>query len=103
MIETLEQVWSRMLGRVRYPEVMRRGKDGENYYVSHWDWQAGPRCGETWSPNEGTRVAALIELGENLAEIAQAPPPSRAPLETALLARARALLDRLDREPEKAK
>ncbi len=94
--EILEQVWSRMLGRVRYPDRFSGGFDGIQYFASHWARGIGHRCGRTWSPHEGSRTGALVHLGEMLSQLAEAPPPSRKAMEVGLVAEARTLLARLE-------
>ncbi|HEV8114069.1 MAG TPA: hypothetical protein VGR31_14960 [Planctomycetota bacterium] len=98
--EILDQVWSRMLGRVRYPAQLMGGFDGTTYHVSHWNSETGFRSGTTWSPEANTRTAALIHLAEEMRDLAEAVPTARASMETALVADARTLLTRLDRLAE---
>jgi hypothetical protein len=68
--DIFEEVWWRLLGRVRYSDSIR-GDDGATYYVSHWARGIGFRSGETWSPDETTRPAALVRLADHLRTFAE--------------------------------
>lgn len=94
--DLLEEVWWRMLGRVRYPEKSRSGKDGTTYHFAQWIVGA-VRSGEAWSPDEGTRVDALVTLGEHMRDLAIAEPDARTALEDSLVRDACSLLDRIEK------
>ena len=95
-VELLVRVWDRMLARVRYPKESTAGRyDGVMYFAAHW----GPdsydeRSGETWSPDEGTRTRAFVEIAEAMGDLARSIPVHRPAKEAALAAAARSLLKR---------
>jgi hypothetical protein len=97
--DVLEQTWWGMLARVRYREHTLSVRDGADYFVSQWAHGA-VRSGQTWSPEKGTRTAALIQLAEKMRDLAKAPTESRSDLERALASEARALLGRLRERSE---
>lgn len=97
--DVLEQVWWRMLGRVQYPENPTLGFDGTHYDFAH-SIRGAFRCGEIWSPGEGTRSAALVGIGMRMRELATAPPKSRPEIERVLVQQAKALLKRIDEAAE---
>jgi hypothetical protein len=90
--DLLEKVWWEMLGRVHYPEAPRWGADGVIYHVMHWKAGVGTRSGQTWSPEDGTRTAALINIAEEMRSLADVPNKDK---ELHLQASARTLLSRL--------
>jgi hypothetical protein len=98
--EALDAVWSGMLQRTRHPDEATCGNDGTTYHVAHWQIGIGYRAAETWSPDEGTRAAALIGLAERMARLAEAPGPECRELEDELLASARSLLEGIRRAEE---
>ena len=81
-----------MLERVRYPDAPRDGEDGVSYHVSHWSTDLGFRSGQTWSPPEGSRPDALVNLSERMRAFAEAP---SAQAEARLRSAATALLTRI--------
>jgi hypothetical protein len=89
--DLLEEVWGRMLERVRYPRTPWEGEDGIRYHASHWS-QGSVRSGQTWSPPDGSRPSALVKLSGKMAAFAQSP---SAEAEVQLQAAATALLARL--------
>jgi hypothetical protein len=96
--DTLEEVWWRMLGRTRYPRVVRDGQDGAFFSFASWRGGVGFRSGETWSPDDGSRTGALVALGDQMAEFAQAPSTKK---EQALGNAARRFLAGLGRQRDK--
>jgi hypothetical protein len=92
--DALEEVWWRMLSRIRYPQNRRDGTDGASYSLAHWRNGVAFMSGETWSPADGSRTRALVALGEQMAAFSQAPSAQK---EGALGADARRLLVRLSR------
>ena len=94
----LHEVWDRMLARVQYSKESSAGRlHGVMYFAAHW----GPdsydeRSGETWSPDEGTRTRAFVEIAEAMGDLARSVPVHRPAKEAALAAAARALLKRLE-------
>jgi len=93
--DLLESVWEGMLDRVRYPQEKRSGNDGTTYYVAHFR-PGSYRSGETWSPEEGTRTAALVQIGNAMAALAEAAPPERHAREGDVVAAALSLKERLE-------
>jgi len=93
--DALEQVWHEMLGRVRYANERTCGRDGTTYHVSHWGQRCGVRSGTTWSPDEGSRPAALVGLAEAMRDLALGAAADRCAKDLALAADARALLAQL--------
>jgi hypothetical protein len=89
--DLLEEVWGRMLERVRYPRTPWEGEDGIRYHASHWS-QGSVRSGQTWSPPDGSRPSALVKLSGQMAAFAQSPSDEA---EGQLQAAATALLARL--------
>ncbi len=91
-VDALRNVWTQMLARVRYSQSGVIGLDGVQYHVSNWAEGIGFRSGRTWSPDPGTRTAALVELAEHMLKTAQTPSVAA---ERDLQGRARALLARI--------
>jgi hypothetical protein len=100
--DVLEKVWDGMLGRVRYTEESTGGCDGVSYFVAHHR-PGSYRCGETWTPDEGTRTAALVDLAEKMGALAESTPLERRVREGALADAAHALAERLEllKEPDR--
>jgi len=71
--DLLHQVWWQLLGRVSYASSPG-GLDGTIYFVSDWSSESvgGFRSGTTWSPEAGSRPAALVDLAERMADLARA-------------------------------
>jgi hypothetical protein len=90
--DLLEEVWWRMLSRVRYPAEPRFVIDGVTYHISHWARAKGFRSGQTCSPRDGSPAAALVRLAEEMRALAEAPADAA---EEQLESDARALLTRL--------
>jgi hypothetical protein len=93
--DLLEDVWWRMLTRVRYPPKTESGLDGVRYHVSHKKQYEAYRSGQTQSPEEGTRPAALIALAQQMKAFAEKPSEEG---EERLQTAARALLKRIEEE-----
>jgi hypothetical protein len=92
----LQQVWGGMLARVRYPQPDGSiGLDGITYHVSHWERGSGFRSGTTWSPEEGSRTSAFVQLAEDLRNYVLAQNNEQPTLELAMTNKAKALLVRL--------
>jgi hypothetical protein len=96
--DVLVQAWWGMLGRVRYADGGFSGRDGTTYFLSQW-MPGAIRSGWTWSPERGTRTAAIVQLAEGMRDLARAPTEARGELERTLAADARALLERLRELP----
>jgi hypothetical protein len=94
--DLLDRIWWTMLSRARHYESENNGVDGVQYHVAHSRGGFGYRSAETWSPDEGTRAAALVEIAESMASLAEAPVAERAAREGALMDKARALAKRLE-------
>jgi hypothetical protein len=95
----LEQVWMEMLARVRYPEPDGTvGFDGTTYHVLHWARGIGFRSGTTWSPDDGSKTGALIEITESLKKFVLAQSKDRPGIESSIADKAKALLRRLKQE-----
>jgi hypothetical protein len=70
--DLLEEVWGRMLARVRYPRTPWEGEDGIRYHASHWS-QGSVRSGQTWSPPQGSHPYALVKLAEQMHSFTETP------------------------------
>lgn len=89
--DLLEEVWSRMLERVRYPRTPWEGEDGVRYHASHWS-EGNVKSGQTWSPPQGSRPYALVKLAEQMHSFTETPSSDA---EEKLRTSARTLLSRL--------
>jgi hypothetical protein len=96
LADLIENAWVRMLAGVHDDDRGRAGLDGTMYFVSHWSARGDIHSGSTWSPDRGSRPAALVALGEQMSALAQSTSGSaRQRLQAQLEADVRALLDRL--------
>jgi hypothetical protein len=90
----LGALWEAMLRDTRPKAETGRclsiGADGETFHFA-----LGALAGTTWSPEEGTKRAALVDIGARLAAFARASDKSRAALEERLRADVEALLARV--------
>lgn len=90
LLTQLERLWHEALMGTRYPAKALVHVDGTRYHFS-----TRTMFGRTWSPSRGSRMAALVDVGEKLASYAWAPEAQRAAAGEELLAEVDALLQRL--------
>jgi hypothetical protein len=103
--ESVQDVWLRMLRRVKYSErLMGGGADGVTYHFSRFvplpqvdrkvssGWQSG--C--IWTPEPSSMTGQLAGLGEALKEYAVASSEERLKRREDIRARVRHLMDMLD-------
>jgi hypothetical protein len=96
--ELLHRAWHGMLRRTRYPPPSDTiGLDGTSYDFTSFQRGTGQMEGTTWSPSEVSRTGQLVALGDALRELALSAPSERPAMEQAILQRAQALLDDLQR------
>ena len=103
--ERLDELWNAALSQVEQPrpdysEELVVGADGTHYHFANTAPGVDYLDGEVWSPEAGTGMRALVEVGQTLAEYARADPARRPSFEKKLLASAAALLLRL-RQPQR--
>ncbi|WP_309384592.1 hypothetical protein [Cerasicoccus frondis] len=75
----IQRSWGRMIQLTRYPSQVLVGSDGSNYEFSVWVWAMGFIYGKTWSPDGGLRLG-IVELGEDLVQLAENTEMQEAPL-----------------------
>jgi hypothetical protein len=92
----LERAWSAMLSRVRYPEKVVLGLDGESYHFANFELGVGYRTGKVWSPDEGTLAYDLVAIGKSLRKYPSLLEIERNAAAQILLSNAQALLTRLN-------
>lgn len=92
LADKVQLVWEAMLqdARPKVGKCVTIGLDGETYHFA-----SGKLSGETWSPEPGTKKAALVEIGTELAAFARANEQSRSSIEQRLRAEVEALLARI--------
>jgi hypothetical protein len=95
--DLLEEVWSAMLARVRYPKRVTLGLDGTTYHVAHRQRGVGTRSGTTWSPDPGSYAGAVVSIAQRLRDYARADDDKRAGLAVQITSEATHLLERLKR------
>lgn len=81
-VTLLAKLWDAALYEVRFPRLdprkARIGLDGETCHFANSVTGYGYLAGQTWSPREGSRLAALIAVGRKLADYVRAPTDKRA-------------------------
>ncbi len=92
----VQQLWKRLLLRMRYPEEPSRGLDGETY-----EFTVDGMYGETWSPQERKSPLLFVELGESLIAYGKANPEGRSAAAKAIEDKAAELEKYLDEHPLK--
>ena len=101
--EKLARVWMAALVRVRPREYSEdtieiRGH-GDTFHFESFTNGEGYRGGSSWSPEEGTKMAALVNLANDLIGYARSPTQERERLAAGLAAAATRLLARLEETP----
>lgn len=66
--DILERSWNAMLIRVRYPENVSYGLDGETIHFANIEAGVSFRAGMVWSPIKGTLSYEFVELAKTLRE-----------------------------------
>lgn len=51
----------------KFNEERFLGLDGVNYYFSYYEW--GSKSGSIWSPNSGTKMGRLVNIGNELIQL----------------------------------
>lgn len=92
----LERAWDAMLSRVRYPEKVVHGVDGEFYHFANFELGVGYRTGKVWSPDKGTFAHDLVAIGKSLRKYPSLLEIERNAAAQILLNNAQALLTRLN-------
>jgi hypothetical protein len=89
----LDQVWSTALQNVKAPSAAagRAGADGETYYF--WQVATPSVSGRTWSPDAGSRMAALVAVAGRMAALARADDATAAVQSSSLRSAARNFLE----------
>jgi hypothetical protein len=70
--ELIKELFIEALKDTRQVEGMSQGLDGVNYYFSVNDW--GPKTGTIWSPDDGTNMRELVNIGNELISIIKKSP-----------------------------
>jgi hypothetical protein len=86
----IARVFQTAVGRTRFPPKDRIGADGTGYHF----WASG-RAARTWSPDEGSALAALVEFGGDLAAYPSLGQAKRAEKQQALRTAAERLIERI--------
>jgi hypothetical protein len=69
--DRLHKLWERSLLAVRHPVKQRRGEDGTKFHLSAFIPQRGNLSGETWSPDDASRMGRLVKLVDTMADFAR--------------------------------
>lgn len=80
-IDLLEKLWASALLDVRPPDLSRSsvGLDGETCRFSDFVYGIGNLEGQTWSPDDGTRMRDLVNVGRAMIAYVRATPELRPP------------------------
>jgi len=68
-VDLIKELFEKAIMQVQYPKEVTRGLDGENYYFSIY--KNGIKSGKIWSPDQGTRMHRLVEIGNMLIELSK--------------------------------
>jgi hypothetical protein len=71
LAKKVESVFGKVSTKVKYREEISLGSDGTTYLFSGFVPGFGWRSGKTWSPEKGTRMESLVEIGHLLIELAE--------------------------------
>lgn len=71
LAERIERIWQRMLLDARHVKKPSLGTDGAAYHFSMWIKYHGIVSASVWSPDEHTRMGALVNLSYELADYAR--------------------------------
>jgi hypothetical protein len=71
LCEEIKAVWEKVLLDVRHPKEDVNGLDGVSYHFSTFIKGRGDLSGQTWSPNEGSKMDRLTSLAETIGEYAR--------------------------------
>jgi hypothetical protein len=64
-------VWEKALLDVRQPKEDVNGLDGVSYHFSTWIRGRGVLSGQTWSPDQGSKMDRLTSLAESIGDFAR--------------------------------
>jgi hypothetical protein len=72
LVERIVKVWERMLLDARHPKPDNTIRlDGTNYHFAMFTRKLGLVSAQTWSPNEGSKADAFVDITGALAEYAR--------------------------------
>jgi hypothetical protein len=96
LVEALTQVFAKAIAQTKYPEpAYGKRSDGTTYtFVALIDG-VGTAGGETWSPDAGTNMGALVDLAASLQKLVNTPAEQD---QTALIQQAHQLLEQFARK-----
>ncbi len=70
-VRLVNQIFKLVLSDTRYNKNVLSGLDGETYIFSGFFIGFGTQTGQIWSPDEGTKMSGLVELGNTLIQFAK--------------------------------
>jgi len=70
-VRLVRQIFKLILSDTKYNKNDLSGLDGETYIFSGFFLGFGTQTGQIWSPRGGTKMSALVELGNCLIQIAK--------------------------------
>jgi len=76
-VKLLKSLFSKAIAQVRFPPEVKEGErstirfDGTDYYFTVNERGYGLKSGIVWSPDKGTKMAKLVDIGCELIELAK--------------------------------
>ena len=90
----IKELFIEALKDTRQVEGMNQGLDGVNYFFSVSDW--GPKTGTIWSPDDGTNMRELVNIGNELISIIKkSPKGEQINFQPAYITRIKKLIERI--------
>jgi len=68
-VELIKSLFETAISQVRFPYEYEKGLDGENYYFSIFELGYGTKSGTVWSPDKGSKMEKLVDIGNQLIEL----------------------------------
>jgi len=68
-VELLKSLFDTAISQVRFPYEYEKGLDGVDYYFSIFELGYGTKSGKVWSPDKGSKMDKLVDIGNKLIEL----------------------------------
>jgi len=68
-VELIKSPFETAISQVRFSGEYEKGFDGENYYFSIFELGYGTKSGTVWSPDKGSKMEKLVDVGNKLIEL----------------------------------